>query len=126
MTLTQMETLVSLGQKELAARKELAATEEALAALRNWTSQYREIVRSIEYKVESVANDVALQISGLLEAAGISRADLARRIGVSRAYISQSLEGKNNMTIAEMVKLGDALGAELAIRFRAQSEPASR
>lgn len=50
------------------------------------------------------------QICAQMEAQGVSSAELARRMGTSRAYVSKVLAGEANFTIATMGKLAFALG----------------
>jgi transcriptional regulator with XRE-family HTH domain len=47
----------------------------------------------------------------------ISRTELAKRIGVSPAYITKILRGDSNFTLQSMVKLAFALGSKLCIRM---------
>lgn len=53
-----------------------------------------------------------------MDAQDVSSAELARRMGTSRAWVSKVLRGENNLTMASMGKLAFALGmrvkAELA------------
>lgn len=50
------------------------------------------------------------QICAEMDAQGVSSAELARRMGTSRAYVSKVLAGEANFTIATMGKLAFALG----------------
>ena len=47
----------------------------------------------------------------------VSRTELARRVGVSPAYITKILRGDSNFTLQSMVKLAFALGSKLCIRM---------
>jgi transcriptional regulator with XRE-family HTH domain len=49
------------------------------------------------------------------ERKGKSRADLARALGVSTAYITKVFRGNTNFTIETMVKLARAVGARMEI-----------
>jgi transcriptional regulator with XRE-family HTH domain len=48
----------------------------------------------------------------------ISEAELARRLGVSRAYVTQLLGGKPNMTLATLAKIAIALDCEVQTTLR--------
>jgi len=50
-----------------------------------------------------------------MEREGISRADLAGKMGVSRAAVSQMFNKTPNVTIKKMVEIADAVGVELAL-----------
>ena len=54
-----------------------------------------------------------------MDAQGVSAAELARRMGTSRAWVSKVLQGENNLTVASMGKLAFALG----LRVRADLAP---
>lgn len=52
-----------------------------------------------------------------MEQAGVSRAELARRLGTSQAYVTKVLRGNANFTIKTMVRLAAALDSELRVHF---------
>jgi hypothetical protein len=51
-----------------------------------------------------------------MEANGVTRSDLARRLGVSSAYITKGLRGNINFTVDSMVRLVRAAGAEIRVQ----------
>lgn len=53
------------------------------------------------------------QIEAILEDEGISRVELATRMGKTSAYVSQLLGKPNNMTLNTMIQITDALGYRL-------------
>ncbi|MGS5086363.1 helix-turn-helix domain-containing protein [Hydrogenophaga sp. A37] len=59
-----------------------------------------------ELKVVGAAADLTL----LLNHAGVSRADLARKLGWSRARVSQVLAGQENTTVQTITAVAEALG----------------
>jgi transcriptional regulator with XRE-family HTH domain len=58
---------------------------------------------------ESVAREI--------ERLGITRTELAQRLGASPAYVTKILRGKANFTLATMVRLARALDAELSVEL---------
>jgi transcriptional regulator with XRE-family HTH domain len=52
-----------------------------------------------------------------LERQGITRTELAQRLGASPAYVTKILRGKANFTLATMVRLARALDAELSVQL---------
>jgi plasmid maintenance system antidote protein VapI len=56
----------------------------------------------------------------LMEEKKVSRAELARRIGTSRAYITKLLGGNANFTLMTMVKLAMALGGAVHVHISDQ------
>lgn len=67
------------------------------------------------YWVESAKLDFAMALEKQIRLAGLSYANLAKKIGTSAAYISKVFRGDTNMTIETMVKLSRASGARLQI-----------
>ena len=76
-----------------------------------------ELENTIEYKIESVAFDISVQIYKQMEKLGINKKDLAEKLNVSKSYITQLLKGKSNMTIETLIKVAEALGMTLQIEL---------
>lgn len=53
---------------------------------------------------------------------GISRTELARRLGSTPAYVTKILRGKVNFTLSTMMKLAHALGSEVQVQLIGPSE----
>jgi transcriptional regulator with XRE-family HTH domain len=51
----------------------------------------------------------------LLEEQGVSRQELARRLGKSKGFVSQLLSGERNMTLRTLADLGHALGRSFSV-----------
>lgn len=56
---------------------------------------------------------------------GISSAELARRMGTSKAYVSQLMDG-GNFTLLTMVKVAMALGEIVRVQLEGQEERAQQ
>ena len=69
------------------------------------------------YWAETAKLNFAVELNSHMEEQKISGADLAKRISVSRAYISKILGGYANFTIESMSKLAFALGYKLQVTF---------
>ncbi|HWM92247.1 MAG TPA: helix-turn-helix transcriptional regulator [Thermoanaerobaculia bacterium] len=52
-----------------------------------------------------------------MEYQGISRTELARRLGATPAYVTKLLRGKANFTLATMVRLARALDSEVHVQL---------
>ncbi|MBV8277743.1 MAG: helix-turn-helix transcriptional regulator [Verrucomicrobia bacterium] len=59
--------------------------------------------------------DFTESIAERLEVLGLSRTDLANKMGISPAFITKLMCGKNNFTIRTMVKVARALACELTV-----------
>ena len=64
------------------------------------------------------AVDVAADLTLLLNHAGMSRADLARALGWSRARVTQVLSGHENLTVQTIAAVAQALGYTFDAVFR--------
>jgi transcriptional regulator with XRE-family HTH domain len=53
-----------------------------------------------------------------MDGQGVTKAELARRVGKSRAYVTQSLSGDRNMTLSTFAGFADALGADAVLEAR--------
>jgi transcriptional regulator with XRE-family HTH domain len=57
-----------------------------------------------------------------MERQGISRTDLARRLGTTPAYVTKILRGKVNFTLATMMRLARALDSEMHVQLVGPAE----
>ena len=61
-----------------------------------------------------------------MDAQGVSGAELARRMGTSRAWVSRVLAGECNLTTATMGKLAFALGMRVTTQIVPLDDAAAR
>jgi transcriptional regulator with XRE-family HTH domain len=66
-------------------------------------------------KQEQLLFDATELISRTMEQQGVSKAELARRIGKSKAYVTQLLGGHTNMTLRTLSDLAAALGYDVEL-----------
>lgn len=87
--------------------------------------QFAEDMRDPEYLRELLLWDLTEQIAVAMEEQGVSRADLAQRLGVSRQYVTKVLNGMPNLTLRTMVEIAAALGRQVRIGLEvpAQATP---
>lgn len=67
------------------------------------------------YAQEAAMVDASELIARALEMSGMTRADLARRLGVSRAEITARLKGERNITVRTLAETLHALGEKLVL-----------
>lgn len=65
---------------------------------------------------EALILDATELISELIEARGLSRAELAKRIGKARGFVTQVLSGSRNMTLRTLADLAYALDARVTVQ----------
>jgi transcriptional regulator with XRE-family HTH domain len=71
--------------------------------------------------VEALAAEASEVIASLMAEQNVSKADLARRLNKSRAWVTQLLSGKANMTVRTLADVAFTLGAEVKL----QAQPPS-
>lgn len=76
---------------------------------------YQEAQTHDDYWVAGAIQDFTEEVCRLMEIQKVSRGELARRLGSSPAYVTKILRGNVNFTLASMVKVARALGAELRV-----------
>lgn len=69
------------------------------------------------YERERLSAWVLEEIACLMEDKHISKADLARKLEVSRAHMSQLFSGRKNPTLATIADLAWACGLRASIKF---------
>jgi transcriptional regulator with XRE-family HTH domain len=84
---------------------------------KNWIEQLTNTPakRSAFEQELAVANATEL-LSRLLEERGMSKAELARALGTSRANVTSLLNGSRNMTVRTMAAVAAALGVRITFR----------
>lgn len=73
---------------------------------------------SFEFRLENHLFEIGENISRFMKEQHLNRAQMAERLGVSRAYVTKLLNGNPNLTVGTLLKLSDVLGQELEIHFK--------
>ena len=93
--------------------QEAHAKASASNPSRGWLAEYEaEFAGDPEYLAEGLAIRIAEQAVRLMEEQGISRAELASRMGVSKAYITRLFNAPPNLTLRSIAQLALALGVK--------------
>jgi transcriptional regulator with XRE-family HTH domain len=71
----------------------------------------------IVFQTEKVILDFTEQVVLFMEKQEMNRVDLAKRLGVSKAFVTKLLNGNPNLTIKTMVNIAKNLGCELSINI---------
>jgi len=61
--------------------------------------------------------DITDKLAAIMEERGITQAELARRLGVSRARVSALLNGQPNTSVRTLMRIAYALDAVLEVSF---------
>lgn len=84
---------------------------------------FKDIMSSEEFREESFVAEVQAQLSRMLDDKGVSRAELARRLDVSRARVSQIFSDEaQNFTLRLLVRSFLAVGEEPVLVTRSEYE----
>jgi transcriptional regulator with XRE-family HTH domain len=83
----------------------------------SFAEMFNEFEQGGFYNIEEAKIDIAEQINLTMQKHGISKAELSRRLGKSRAYVTKILQGGANFTIESLVKIADALDCTLDVRL---------
>lgn len=74
---------------------------------------FEDAEKSPAYWVERAVLEFTEDLVARMESEGISRAELARRIRCSPAYVTKILRGSTNFTLESMVRVAQAVGCNL-------------
>ena len=80
-----------------------------------------EVAQSPEYWAAAAALTFTENLNREMERQAISRAELAKRLGTSRAYVTRVMQGDVNFTLETMVKLALAVGARIDVTLEVAS-----
>lgn len=84
------------------------------------TTQFDELMQDPEfrkmYAVEGLLGDAAQLVADLLEHKKMKKADLARLLNKTPAFVSQLLNGRANMTVRTLAEVIYALGATVKLQ----------
>ena len=85
-----------------------------------YRKMFEEAEASVEYWMAGPEIEFCEDLCRLMKEKKVSRAELARRIGTSRAYITKLLAGGANFTLTTMVKLAMALDGAVHVHIADQ------
>ena len=85
---------------------------------RSFTQLLEQAKAGDAYWVDKAALEFTEGLCERMDQQGVSRAEFARRLGVSRGYVTKVLRGNVNITLETMVKLARAVGGEVDVRVR--------
>lgn len=68
----------------------------------------------VEYKHELAISAFTNDLARFMGDQSVSQSELARRLGVSRARVSQLMQHKSSPTLRTMVEVANALGCDIA------------
>jgi len=76
-----------------------------------------ELLESPDYLFTKYQNEIFRQLHGYMRDNQLTQKDVAKKLGVSNAYISQVLNGNFNFTLKKLIELGLVIGKVPKIEF---------
>jgi transcriptional regulator with XRE-family HTH domain len=88
-----------------------------MADIERYRKMFQEAESHADYWIDGPITEFVEDLARLMEEQRVTRAELARRLGTSRAYITKMLGGNANFTLLTMVKLAMALDGAVHIHI---------
>lgn len=83
-----------------------------------FTAMFEEAGHSDSYHTERVLIEFTEEVVARMDALGISRAELARRLGAKPTYVTRILNGPENFTVKSMVRIARLLDCALRVHMQ--------
>ena len=77
-----------------------------------------ELLRTGEYWFETLQNDIYRMVAEYIQKEGMNQTQLAEKLGVTKGYVSQIMNGNFNYTLKKMIELSLALNKAPAFEFK--------
>ena len=81
-----------------------------------------ELISSTEYWFEYVQNDIYRIVTTFMEKENLNQTQLAQKLGVSKGYISQILNGEFNYSLKKLIDLSISIGHIPRVDFKLINE----
>jgi transcriptional regulator with XRE-family HTH domain len=78
---------------------------------------HNELVKSTEFWMENIQDDLYARVKAYMSEKGINQTKLANELGVSRAYISQIMNGSFNFTLKKLIEISLHIGVFPNLKF---------
>ena len=104
----ELQQELSIGRKE---------RMEQIPVIKEWSRQYE---GDPEFEFDLLAIEIGERIVERMELLKMTRTELAAKIGVSKARISQILSGHDNLTLKSLVAVATGLGSRIDVRLKSE------
>jgi transcriptional regulator with XRE-family HTH domain len=78
-------------------------------------SKLRKSAGRVGYEIERLLIGINEEIVAQMENKGVTRTELARRLGVDKSYVTRMLNGMPNMTLKTLVSVASALDCRVSM-----------
>ena len=87
--------------------------------IKEWSRQFE---GDPEFEFDLLAIEIGERIVERMELLKMTRTELAAKIGVSKARVSQILSGHDNLTLKSLVAVAIGLGSRVEVRLRSKEQ----
>jgi len=84
--------------------------------------KYEELIKTQEYWLEVIQNEIFRQVKSYMESENINQTQLANKLGVTKGYISQILNGNFNFSLTKLIELSLSLNIVPDLHFKPVNE----
>ena len=84
---------------------------------------FADLANDPEYIAEGIALGIIEDALALMKAQGVTKARLAERMHVSRAYVTRLFNAPPNLTLRTVAQLSVALGAKAVVQLQLEPKP---
>src|SRR5262245_7538362 len=94
---------------------------ELQTSSKGFSDIFERLEKTEEYELDALKVELCEQIYLIMEQEDIARAELARRLKTSRAYITKLLQGSANFTLESLVKVARALECNVTVKLKSRA-----
>ena len=87
---------------------------------KSFAALYAKLEPTPAYQAEKLSVAFLAELNAFMQAHAISNAELARRAGVSPAYVTKLFRGSSNLSIQTLSKFADAVGCKVHLHLANQ------
>ncbi len=80
--------------------------------------KFQELIETPEYWLETIQNELYQHVYNYMKREKINQTQLAQRLGVTKGYISQVLNGQFNHRLEKLIELSLAIGIAPDMEFK--------
>jgi len=80
--------------------------------------KFQELIETPEYWLETIQNELYQHVYSYMKREKINQTQLAQRLGVTKGYISQVLNGQFNHRLEKLIELSLAIGIAPDMEFK--------
>ena len=66
---------------------------------------------------DEILEDFYTTVNKQLQRTGLSQVELAKRLGVTKSYVTKALKDGRSLSLKTMIMIADALGLKVIVRF---------